>query len=111
MAAVTARVMGRDFGRLRRCKPHTARRMWPNFDRTYKLYGVERKYGILGRVGKKNTFVTELQCLPVWTEDDRLFPGVHSFRAAPEYTSETLPFELSRCMTVIFVVCGYGESP
>jgi len=55
--------------------------------------------------------VTELQCLPVWTEDDRLFLGVHSYRAAPEHTSEALPFELSRCMTVIFVVCCYGESP
>jgi hypothetical protein len=59
----------------------------------------------------KNRVVTGSQCLPVWTEDERLFPGVHSYRAAPEYTSEALPFELPPCMTVIFIVRGYGESP
>jgi hypothetical protein len=64
-----------------------------------------------GKSAEKNTFLPELQCLSLWTEDDRLFLGVHSYRAAPEYTSEALPFELPRCMTVIFVVCGYGESP
>jgi hypothetical protein len=53
MAAITARVMGRDFDPLRHCKPQTARRMWSNFDRTYKLFGIERKYDKLERVRTK----------------------------------------------------------
>jgi hypothetical protein len=73
MAAITARVMDRDFGRIRHCKPHTARRMWSNFDRTYKLHIAEWKYDGLER-RRKNTVMTELQCWPVWTEDD-CFPG------------------------------------
>jgi hypothetical protein len=53
MAAITARIMGGDFGQLRHCKPHTARWMWSNFDRTYTLYSVEWKCDKLERERRK----------------------------------------------------------